>query len=352
MDIPRFLLSAVAFGLLLFAGGCGSPGPVAGVTDASGERQVWPKPPAEPRIGYVRSVSGPQDLGLTKSFFGRVFDMLAGQGAEHFVRPTGVATHDGVLYVADPGAPALWILDAARGRYLKVDAVGDAAMVSPVAVAVRPDGAVFVADTGLKKVFLFDRDGHLVGVAAEADLERPAGIAYDAASKWLYVVDSAQSRITVYDPEAKVVRTWGQGGDQSGQFNHPTHLALDETGTLRVTDALNFRIQSFDRGGRFLGTFGHAGDGSGDFAGPKGLATDSAGHIYVVDTLFDAVQIFDSNGTYLLGFGEQGTQTGQFWLPGGIFIDPKDEIYVTDGYNQRVQVFRALRGAASKGVAE
>jgi len=344
----RLPLSTVAFALLLFAGGCGAPGPLAVPTEASGEHIVWPKPPAEARIGYIKNISGPQDLGLTKSFFRRLLDKLAGRGADHFVRPTGAVMHDGVLYVADPGAPALWILDAPRNRYLKLDAVDDTALESPVAVAVRPDGAVFLADTGLKKVLLFDRDGQLKGVAAQTDLERPAGLAYDAASKRLYVADSATSRISVYDAEAKVVRSWGAGGEQGGQFNHPTHLTLDGAGTLRVTDALNFRIQSFDRDGRLIGSFGHAGDGSGDFAAPKGIATDSGGHIYVVDALFAAVQIFDRDGSFLLGFGEQGTQAGQFWLPGGIFIDPKDEIYVTDGYNQRVQVFRALHGAGKE----
>ena len=349
--MPRVLNSMIILVLLLFVSGCGTPAPVKVPTETSGARLVWPKSPAEARIAYVRSVAGPQDLGIAKPFFRGLLDMLAGRGAEHFVRPTGVAVHDEVLYVADPGARALWILDAVRHRYVKVDTAGDTGLTSPVAVAVRPDGAVFVADTGLKKVFLFDRDGRLIGVAADADMERPAGLAYDAARKWLYVVDSGKHRITIYGADGKVVRTWGGGGDQSGQFNYPTHLALDATGILRVTDALNFRVQSFDRDGLFVGKFGHAGDGSGDLAGPKGIATDSGGNIYVVDTLFDTVQIFDRNGIYLLAFGQQGTEAGQFWLPGGIFIDPQDEIYVTDGYNQRVQVFR-VEHVAGKEVAK
>ncbi len=341
-SFPTFMIVVVT---LLFASGCGAPSPVkAPKEEVSPELPVWPKPPAEPRVRFLRSISGPHDVGIEKPLFRRMIDALAGRGEEHFIRPTGVAERDGVLYVADPGAQALWILDPTENRFIKVDRVGEAALASPVAVAVRPDGAVFLADTVLKKVFLLDRGGKLIRIAAEEGLTRPAGLAYDAAMERLYVVDSAEHRIAVYGPDAALIRTWGRGGSRDAEFNHPTHLALDRTGTLLVTDALNFRIQAFDQQGRFLWKLGRLGDGSGDFAAPKGVAADSRGHVFVVDALFDAVQIFERDGTLLLALGERGTQAGQFWLPGGIFITPQDQIYIADAYNQRVQVLRFLGG--------
>ena len=337
--MPKFPALMIALGLLLFTSGCGAPAPAKVSPEMPAALLAWPRPPAEPRIHYVRSVAGPNEWGIEKSFFRRMMDTLVGRGEEHFIRPTGVAERDGVLYVADPGAQALWILDAAQNQFVKVDQVREEALGSPVAVAVRPDGAVFVADTLLRKVFLLDRAGKLIRIAAEEGLARPAGLAYDAAAQRLYVVDSANHRIAVYGADGTLLRTWGQGGIQDGEFNHPTHIALDRTGTLLVTDALNFRIQAFDREGRFLWKLGRPGDGSGDLAAPKGLAADSEGHVYVVDALFDAVQIFERDGTLLLAFGERGTRAGQFWLPGGLFTTPQNQIFVADAYNQRVQVF-------------
>ena len=337
---PTLMIAVIT---LLVASGCGARSPIkAPKEEVPLEPLVWPKPPAEPRVHFLRSISGPQDAGIAKPLFRRMIDALAGRGEEHFIRPTGVAERDGVLYVADPGAQALWILDPPQDRVVKVEQVGQETLASPVAVAVRPDGAVFVADTVLKKVFLLDRQGKLVRVAAEEGLVRPAGLAYDAINQRLYVADSAKHFIAVYGPDGALSRTWGQRGAQNGEFNSPTHLAFDLTGTLLVTDALNFRIQVFDREGQFLWKLGRHGDGSGDFAAPKGVAADSEGHIYVVDALFDAVQIFDRDGTLLLAFGERGARAGQFWLPGGLFITPTDEIYVGDAYNQRVQVLRLL----------
>lgn len=333
---PSFM---IILGLVLFASGCRAPAPTQAVEAAPAAALVWPSPPAEPRIRYLRSVSRPNEWGIARPFLRRMMDALIGRGEEHFIRPTGVAERDGVLYVADPGAQALWILDSAQNRFVKVMQVGEDALALPVAVAVRPDGAVFVADTWLRKVFLLDREGKLIRVAAGEGLARPAGLAYDAATQRLYVVDSANHRIAVYGPGGALIRTWGQRGIEDGEFNHPTHLALDRTGTLLVTDALNFRAQAFDQEGRFLWKLGRPGDGSGDFAAPKGLAADSEGHVYVVDALFDAVQIFERDGTLLLAFGERGTRAGQFWLPGGLFITPQNQIYVADAYNQRIQVF-------------
>ena len=333
------LALTIVLGFLQLCSGCKAPAPPGDSQVTHGTALVWPRPPAEARIRYERSVRGPEEYGIKKSFLRRIFDTVVGRGEEHFIRPTGVAEREGVLYVADPGARALWILDSVQDRFVKVDQIREEALGSPVAVAVRPDGAVFLADTRLKKVFLLDREGRLIRVAAEKGLARPAGLAYDTATQRLYVVDSAAHQVLAYGADGVLIRTWGQGGIQDGEFNHPTHLALDGSGTLMVTDALNFRIQAFDREGRFLWKLGRAGDGSGDFAAPKGLAADSEGHIYIVDALFDTVQIFERDGTFLLAFGERGTQAGQFWLPGGIFITQQNKIYVADAYNQRVNVF-------------
>lgn len=328
----------------LLAGGCGAPAPSGDAKTAV--KPVWPAPPEDPRVRYEASVSRPRDFGIAPSVLQRAIQFVSGREGGHFVRPTGVAERAGVLYVADPGARTLWILDSTQRRFAEVRKAGELALQSPVAVAVRPDGAVFVADSSAKKVLLFDRQGTFLRVAAEGGLSRPAGLAYDGQTELLYVADSASHRIVVYDADGTAVQRWGRAGSGDGEFNFPAYLAWGSDRALLVTDALNFRIQAFDPSGRFLWKLGRHGDGSGDFAAPKGVATDGEGHIFVVDALFDAVQIFQRDGALLLAFGERGVRPGQFWLPGGIFISPDNKVYVADAYNQRVQIF--LGPAATK----
>lgn len=337
-------LAAVA--LLLLAGGCSTPAPTPVMDPAALAALVWPKPPEPPRIKYLQSVAGPLDWGIELPWWRRLADALTGGVAPQFVRPSAVAEAGGVLYVADPGTESLWILDRPRKRATQLTKINGETLVSPVALALRADGAVFVADTALNKVFLLDRDGALLRTFATQGLERPAGLAWSDTAQRLYVLDSRRHRITVFDGHGTVLRHMGDSGRGNGQFNYPTHIALAADGTLLVTDALNFRIQALSPNGDFLWKFGHHGNGSGDFAAPKGVAADAQGHYYVVDALFDAVQIFDQSGQLLLTFGERGEQPGQLTLPRGIFISNEDKVYVADAYNQRVQVFQ---GAIATG---
>jgi DNA-binding beta-propeller fold protein YncE len=305
---------------------------------------VWPEPPARPRVRFVNTVAHPADLGVKPSFWQRVGQIIAGREEEGLIRPTAVAADGEIIYVADAGAQALWVLDAARGRFRKIQKAKEQPLVSPVAVAVGPAGRFYMADSFLAKIFVYDAELNLTVTIADPSWRRPAGLAFDAARGRLYVADSGAHRVWIHDRDGKSVGAIGQRGPADGEFNFPTHVAVDTAGTIYVTDSLGFRIQVFDAEGRFVSKFGRHGDSSGDFAMPKGVALDGAGHVYVVDALFDAVQIFDRGGRFLLAFGERGLGPGKFWLPSGVFIGPGDRIYVADSYNQRIQIFQYVGG--------
>ncbi len=316
--------------------------------EASVEPLVWPQPPNHPRILFVRAVAGPKDLGIQPTFWERVAQIFTGREEEWMIRPTGVAVRGSLIYVADVGAQAMWILDPQAGRFQKIQEAGDERLISPVAVAPGRNELVYLADSFLGKVFVYGADGKLKGTIADANLRRPAGLAYEAARDRLFVSDSVAHRIWIFTGDGRQLGVIGQRGTGDGEFNFPTYLAVTREGTLWVTDSLGFRLQAFSSNGTFAEKFGRHGDSSGDFAMPKGVAVDSKGHIYVAESLFDAVQIFDRQGQHLLSFGERGINPGQFWLPGGLFIDPQDRIYVADSYNQRIQIFQYVAGGGDE----
>src|ERR1035437_1252738 len=156
---PNPFSALTAYGLaalvcLMTLSACGTTAPLKDThPEIAAELPSWPNPPAPKRIRTLRSVTGAQDWGIEKSLLRRLFDALVGGGDEHFVRPSGVAEFQRVLYIADPGAQALWILDGERNQVEKVQRIGDETLLTPVAVAVRPDGAVYLADSRLKTVF-------------------------------------------------------------------------------------------------------------------------------------------------------------------------------------------------------
>jgi DNA-binding beta-propeller fold protein YncE len=335
------------FSLIGLLGACSEVRKEPALTLPAGPSLVWPDPPERPRIQFLKTVASPNDLAIRPSFWERLGEILAGKAEAWMIRPTGIAVRGEILYVADPGAQAIWILDGAAGRFKAIRSASGQRLVSPVAVTVGGAGKIYVADSYLGKVLIFDPDGNLTGSVGSASFQRPAGVAFDEVLDRLYVADSAAHRIWILSGQGKMQGSIGGHGSQEGEFNYPTHVALDRNGTLYVTDSLGFRIQMFSRTGRIVGSFGHHGDATGDFAAPKGVGVDSEGHVYVVDALFDAVQIFDRAGHLLLGFGQRGLAPGQFWLPSGLFIDEKDRIYVADSYNQRVQVFQYIAGGGN-----
>jgi DNA-binding beta-propeller fold protein YncE len=291
-------------------------------------------------------VSNPRDLGIRPSLWGRVVQAVSGRDEVGLLRPTGVAARGETIYVADPGTQSLWLLNAASRQFQRIRTAGEHSLVSPVAVAVSADGRVYLADSYLARVFVYTPDGEFKQIIGEAELQRPSGLAYDPRLERLYVADSAAHCVWVFHGDGARAGVIGERGAGPGQFNFPTHVAVDRQGDLYVNDALGFRIQSFGPDGELRAVFGQHGDGPGDFSASKGVGVDGDGHIYVADTLFDAVQIFDGAGQFLLSFGERGVGPGQFWLPGGLYVDKVNRIYVADSYNQRIQIFQYLEAEA------
>jgi DNA-binding beta-propeller fold protein YncE len=307
---------------------------------------VWPQPPEPARVRFLKSVGGASDWGVGRNWWGRVVDTVTGRHETPFVRPTGVAEREGVLYVADAGAQSLVIIDAPRHKELRITRVGNRALVSPVAVTPGPQDSVYVADSWLREVLQLDRDGKLLRVVSSTDLERPSSLAFDTARRRLYVGDSKAHIVHVFDEQGHKVAALGSLGAGPGEFNSPTHLAVTRSGNLVVTDALNFRVQVFGADGHYQYRLGAIGDGAGNFAAPKGVAADRDDHVYVADAMFDAIQVFDAAGHLLLGFGGQGKEAGQFWLPNGVYIDGDDRLFVADAYNRRIQVFQIVTGSS------
>ncbi len=327
--------------LLLAAGGCATPPP-----ETQAATQVWPEPPAEPRIAYVRSFSRPADLGIKKTFFERLTDFFAGASDMHLVRPMAVVeTHDGTLCVADPGAKGVQCFDVRRGRYRYIQGVNGQPLPSPVGLTTGARGEVYVADSALAQILVIESGAKkATPLTLDTALRQPTGLVFDPLGRQLFVVDTAAHQVVAIGLDGKERARFGRRGSGDGEFNFPTLIGRDRDGRLYVTDSLNFRIQLFDTQGRFLSRFGRLGNATGDLSRPKGVATDRFGHVYVIDSMFHALQIFDRNGVFLLDIGGQGRAPGEFWLPTGLYVSDNDTIYIADSHNQRVQVLRYIGG--------
>ncbi len=324
-----FLRCVVPISALLLAASCG---PQIPEMTKPGTSLVWPASPDTPRIQYVGAMRSGRDVG-------------AGNAADALVKPYGVAVDNkGRIFVT--GKEKVMFFDEAKSAvgYLG-DRPGKGKLTEPIGIAVSRDGRIFVSDGAARKVFVYTRKGAFAGVIGrDGEFDTPSDIAIDERAGRIYVVDSKQHRVRVYTLKRfKYVRTIGSRGiGGRGRFNFPTNVAVDSRGNLYVVDTGNFRVQVFNRKGDYLRSIGRLGDVPGSFARPKGIAVDSEGHVYVVDSAFQNIQIFDEKGRLLLFFGTGGWGPGYFTLPAGLSIDSRDRIYVVDQWPGTVQIFQYL----------
>ena len=174
--------------------------------------------------------------------------------------------------------------------------------------------------------------------SGDGQFSNPQGVAVDESDN-VYVADTANNRVQVFDASGSFITKWGSFGDGDGQLFDPQGVAVDESGNVYVADSGNDRIQVFDLSGSFITKWGSTGEGDGQFLAPFGVTVDGAGNVYVADTSNSRIQVFDSSGSFLDEWGRSGSRDGQFLEPHGLVVDGSGNVYVADSFNSRIQVF-------------
>jgi DNA-binding beta-propeller fold protein YncE len=312
------------------------------------EDLVWPAPPEQPRIQFVRSIAGKSDLKQGK--FKRLKDALAGEDeGDKIIKPYGVAVDSrNRIFVSDAGNRCVLVFNETPEKGEDVFALlgqgGNGTLLEPAGITLDDEGNIYVSDVKQNTVYSYGPDLKFrQAYGPQGTFTRPAGLAFNSITRELIVLDAKAHDVKFFNLEGNLLRTLGEQGIEPGQFNIPSNVACDKTGKIYIVDSMNFRVQIFNPEGEFLSTFGQADNVPGSFTRPKGIALDSDGHIYVADAAFDNIQIFQPNGTLLLYFGSAGRGSGQFQLPAGMYFDAQDRLYVIDQYNHRVQIFQYLK---------
>ena len=103
-------------------------------------------------------------------------------------------------------------------------------------------------------------------------------------------------------------------------FNRCTHIALcPDSGAIYVADGYgNSCVHKYDPNGKLLFSWGEAGTDPGQFNIVHNICTDKEGYVYVADRENHRVQVFDRNGKY-------ETSWSNVHRPCGLFMDNGDD---------------------------
>jgi DNA-binding beta-propeller fold protein YncE len=258
------------------------------------------------------------------------------------------------VYIADRKVAAVFIVNFETGDFEMIKNGVHARFAMINGLAIDDGDRLFVSDSVAGRVLVFDPQ-HKLEATITQGIKDPGGLAIDNENRFLYVADAELDQVLVYDadPPHKLIRRIGTGGKEHtltgpGDFAKPTNVAVDQDGNLYVSDTLNFRVQVFDADGNFIRAFGKAGDGPGYFARPKGIAIDGDGHVWVADAVQDRVQVFTAEGQLLLWMGGHGMLPGDFNTLVGVAVDKNNRVFTSEQYPGRVQMFRYVTDAEAK----
>jgi DNA-binding beta-propeller fold protein YncE len=221
-------------------------------------------------------------------------------------------------------------------------------------VAISPDGQfVYVADTWNHRIQKFSASGTPLTMWGTPLYDPtttdpfavwgPRGIAVDAKGR-IFVADTGNKRILVYDANGNFILQIGNEGLSIGQFEEPVGLAFDSQGNLYVADTWNQRVQVFtptENGSTYSpllqwdisGWYGESLDNK------PYLATDNQGNIFVTDPESYRVLEFTTNGAFVRTWGEYGTSAENFGLVAAIAVDGEGHVWVSDSANNRLMRF-------------
>ena len=323
----------------------------------------------------IRFHSVPDFLKLPPDMYlGEATGVAVNSKAHVFVFARGNTT--GPAYAA---AAAQLLEFAPDGRFLREIGHHLYAWSFAHTVKVDKDDSVWVTDKGSDMVIKFNPEGRVVlviGRKQEASDEgteplkhvkpplppvdgmfrQVTDVAWDASGN-AYISDGyVNSRIAKVDKDGNWVKSWGEPGDQPGQFNVPHSIAVDAQNNIYVADRGNRRIQVFNTDGKLLRQFTIDVPAPADARPAIGnkptstTGTMSPGApwtlcitpgpnqvLYISDAFPGRIYKLSLDGKVLGVLGRSGKQLGQFGWIHEIACPSADELYVAELLNWRIQ---------------
>ncbi len=302
--------------------------------------------------------------------------------------PAGMAVDaHGALYIVDTGHSQVWKFDAfdetslvagtgATGYTGDGGLAADATLNAPTAIAVDIAGNVFIADTGNYAIRRVDAvtgvitticggNGHGDsgdnGPATAAELEKPVGLAVDAADE-IFIADAEDTQIRKIQTNGVILWYGGEGTPATGngdggfatgaKFISPAGLALDAAGNLYIADRGAGNVRKIDTNGKIstvagTGVQGNSGLGgpatSAKLNSPAAVAIDADGNLFIADNYTGYLTEVDGTGTINLIAGKAvfgGVGDGepayvvQLLAPLGVAVDSSGNVFVNSSTNK------------------
>jgi len=199
-------------------------------------------------------------------------------------------------------------------------------------------------------------EGFTNAIGTHAKFSYPWGIALDV-QKNIFVADCANHRIRKSTPDGFVSTIAGNGSEgcvdgtgSQAKFNYPKGIALDSEGNIFVADSFNHRIRKVTVQGDVITLAGSSKgyeDGVGTLAmfnHPSGIALGESGNLLVIDEFNHIIrkvtqkgEVSTVAGSCSNGYKDEIGSIAQFSYPRGVAVDCDGVLFVVDQCNNRIR---------------
>lgn len=283
---------------------------------------------------------------------------VSGSDNGHFKMPRHITIDsNNRLYVADADNHRVQIFDVSNVGAIfyqatlgvsGVSGTDNAHFNSPYGVvADTAQGRIYVADSRNWRVQIFDYTSRVYQQTL-SDGSFTDDVAVDTDGN-LYLAKpwSDMQVVKQFDSNLNYIRSYGTTGiaylTDGVHYNMPGGVAIAPDGGLLIGEAEGKRLIKLDANGALQwikGEEGRWGSDNEHFTYVDDVAVDGAGRVYATDRSNHRVQIYTPDGLYYATLaGVNGTANNQLNQPWGVAVGPDGRIYVADTANHRIQIF-------------
>ena len=164
-----------------------------------------------------------------------------------------------------------------------------------------------------------------------------------AKTTYMYQANCGNHAVQKFTPNYEYVLQLGDEGDGDGQLNHPMGITVHKD-KVYVADSANSRIAVFDTNGKFCcNIIGRCLRDPYDVVISKTNGTTNGKtngkRLLVADYSACCTHKFTLNGIYVNKFSNFGTGKGQLNRPQSLAVDSNGSVFVTDMSNHRISIF-------------
>ncbi|RKZ70318.1 MAG: hypothetical protein DRQ44_01070 [Gammaproteobacteria bacterium] len=221
-------------------------------------------------------------------------------------------------------------------------------LISPAAVAAQSID-IFIADTGHKKIFKYDRATQTIETFAEVpDMGGKVSLHVDRGLS-VYLVNQAAARTIQFDIDGRVLKVF----ENAAELPQPVAVTVDDKqAEIFITDQLRAHVLVFNRGGGINRVINAPKSGEGKIQSISAM-TFANNQLYLVDRAGHQVYAMSPTGKFRYAFGAE-----ELVAPDVITVDSENRVFVADTSNNTIKVYRGglfeaeLKGAGDVTVSE